>query len=114
MPGFRGSRSFLAEYRLELGRDLIPVRPAAHYLMGGAKTDVHGRTSLPGLYAAGEVACTGVPGANRLPRNSLLEGLVFGVSTAETMVEEAPVAKANLTTVPEAAATSNTPEATTE
>jgi L-aspartate oxidase len=111
---FPGISSFLAKYQLQLGRDMIPVRPAAHYLMGGVKTDVQGRTSLPGLYAAGEVACTGVHGANRLASNSLLEGLVFGVSTAETMVAEAPVEVANLTTVPEAAAVGSTPEATTE
>jgi L-aspartate oxidase len=85
---FPGISAFLAKYQLELGRDLIPVRPAAHYLMGGVRTDVHGRTSLPGLYAAGEVACTGVHGANRLASNSLLEGLVFGALVAETMVEE--------------------------
>jgi L-aspartate oxidase len=59
-------------------RDLVPVAPAAHYWMGGVLTDLHARTSLPGLYAAGEVACTGVQGANRLASNSLLEGLVFG------------------------------------
>ncbi len=82
---FPGISRFLAKYRLELGRDLIPVRPAAHYLMGGVRTDVHGRTSLPGLYAAGEVACTGVHGANRLASNSLLEGLVFGVLAAEAV-----------------------------
>ncbi len=85
---FPGISRFLARYQLELGRDLIPVRPAAHYLMGGVWTDVHGRTSLPGLYAAGEVACTGVHGANRLASNSLLEGLVFGALVAETMVAE--------------------------
>ena len=85
---FPGISAFLAKYHLELGRDLIPVRPAAHYLMGGVKTDVQGRTSLPGLYAAGEVACTGVHGANRLASNSLLEGLVFGALAAETMVAE--------------------------
>jgi L-aspartate oxidase len=111
---FPGISAFLANYHLQLGRDLIPVRPAAHYLMGGVKTDVHGRTSVPGLYAAGEVACTGVHGANRLASNSLLEGLVFGVSTAETMVAETPVKEANLTAVPEAAAAGSTPEATTE
>ena len=83
---FPGISKFLAKYRLELGRDLIPVRPAAHYLMGGVRTDVHGRTSVPGLFAAGEVACTGVHGANRLASNSLLEGLVFGALSAEAMV----------------------------
>ena len=63
------------------------MRPAAHYLMGGIRTDVHGRSSLAGLYAAGEAACTGVHGANRLASNSLLEGLVFGALAAEAMVE---------------------------
>jgi L-aspartate oxidase len=111
---FPGISAFLAKYQLHLGRDLIPVRPAAHYLMGGVKTDVQGRTSLPGLYAAGEVACTGVHGANRLASNSLLEGLVFGVSTAETMVAEAPMEDAGLTAVPQSAAAANTPEVATE
>jgi len=85
---FPGISAFLERYGFELGRDLIPVRPAAHYLMGGVRTDTNGRTSLPGLYAAGECACTGVHGANRLASNSLLEGLVFGALAAETMVEE--------------------------
>jgi L-aspartate oxidase len=85
---FPGISKFLARYGLDLGRDLIPVRPAAHYLMGGVKTDVNGRTSVKGLYAAGEVACTGVHGANRLASNSLLEGLVFGALAAEAMVED--------------------------
>ena len=111
---FPGISAFLAKYQLQLGRDLIPVRPAAHYLMGGVKTDVHGRTSLPGLYAAGEVACTGVHGANRLASNSLLEGLVFGVVTAETMVAEAPAAETVSMAVPEAGAAGVTPEAATE
>ncbi len=85
---FPGISSFLAGYALELSRNLIPVGPAAHYLMGGIKTDTSGRTSLPGLYAAGEAACTGVHGANRLASNSLLEGLVFGARAAEEMVKE--------------------------
>lgn len=64
-------------------RELVPVAPAAHYWMGGIATDLSGRTSVPGLYAAGEVACTGVQGANRLASNSLLEGLVFGRRAVE-------------------------------
>ncbi len=86
---FPGISKFLGEHGLDLRRDLIPVRPAAHYLMGGVRADVHGRTSLKGLYAAGEVACTGVHGANRLASNSLLEGLVFGARAAEAMSGEA-------------------------
>jgi L-aspartate oxidase len=65
-------------YGLDITKDLLPVSPASHYCMGGVRTDLEGRASLPGLYAAGEVACTGVHGANRLASNSLLEGLVFG------------------------------------
>jgi L-aspartate oxidase len=84
---FPGISNFLAGYKLELGRDLIPVRPAAHYLMGGVQTGVGGQTTLPGLFAAGEAACTGVHGANRLASNSLLEGLVFGALAAEAMMQ---------------------------
>jgi L-aspartate oxidase len=65
-------------YGLNIAEDLLPVSPASHYCMGGVRTDLHGRTTVAGLYAAGEVACTGVHGANRLASNSLLEGLVFG------------------------------------
>ena len=83
---FPGISRFLARYSLELSRDLIPVRPAAHYLMGGIRTDLMGRTTVRGLYAAGEAACTGVHGANRLASNSLLEGLVFGARAAEAMI----------------------------
>ena len=72
-------------YGLDLAKDLLPVAPAAHYCMGGVMTDTYGRTSLPGLYAVGEVACTGVHGANRLASNSLLEGLVFGLRLADSL-----------------------------
>ena len=73
---------------LDLARDRIPVGPAAHYIMGGVQTDLDGLTTIPGLYAAGEVACTGVHGANRLASNSLLEGLVFGARAGRAMREE--------------------------
>jgi L-aspartate oxidase len=70
---------------LDLARDRIPVGPAAHYIMGGVQTDLDGRTTIGGLFAAGEVACTGVHGANRLASNSLLEGLVFGARAGLAM-----------------------------
>ena len=85
---FPGISAFLAKHDLDLKRDLIPVRPAAHYLMGGIRTDLDGRTNVEGLYAAGEVACTGVHGANRLASNSLLEGLVFGARAATAMLDD--------------------------
>jgi len=65
-------------YDVNITRDLVPVSPAAHYMMGGVKTDLDGATNISGLFAAGEVACTGVHGSNRLASNSLLEGLVYG------------------------------------
>lgn len=74
-------------FGLDLARDLIPIGPAAHYVMGGVETDLEGRTSVPGLFAAGEVACTRVHGANRLASNSLLEGLVFGARAGRAMKE---------------------------
>ncbi|MHC4199158.1 MAG: L-aspartate oxidase [Planctomycetota bacterium] len=72
-----------AGYGIDITSDLIPVRPASHYMMGGVMTDLEGRTSVEGLYAAGEVACTGLHGANRLASNSILEGLVLGKVVGE-------------------------------
>jgi len=80
-------------YGLDLASDMAPVCPAAHYMMGGVKTDLWGQTSLSGLYAAGETAATGVHGANRLASNSLLEGLVFGARAGQAMIKDAPVGK---------------------
>lgn len=73
------------EAGFDLAADRIPIAPAAHYIMGGVSTDLDGRASVPGLFAAGEAACTGVHGANRLASNSLLEGLVFGARAGEAM-----------------------------
>ncbi len=89
-PGYIRSRfptiaEVVSQAGLDLATDRIPVSPAAHYAMGGVETDLDGRTSIPGLFAAGEAACTGVHGANRLASNSLLEGLVFGARAAEAM-----------------------------
>jgi L-aspartate oxidase len=81
-------------YNIDIARDMIPVSPAAHYCMGGVRTDDEGRTTVPGLYAAGEVTCTGVHGANRLASNSLLEGLVFGARAGSAAGREAPEALA--------------------
>jgi len=89
-----------AGFGLDLATDMAPVCPAAHYIMGGVKTDLWGRTSLPGLYAAGETAATGVHGANRLASNSLLEGLVFGARAGQAMMKDAPVAKRGGSTLP--------------
>jgi len=80
-------------YNIDLATDMVPIRPAAHYAMGGVRTDLCGRTSLPGLFAAGEAACTGVHGANRLASNSLLEGLVYGARAAGYMGGEAQLEK---------------------
>ncbi|GAB4285045.1 MAG: L-aspartate oxidase [Coriobacteriia bacterium] len=72
----------------DLGRDLIPVAPAAHYMIGGVRVDIDGRSSLPGLYASGEVTASGLHGANRLASNSLLEGLVFSRRIVRVLADE--------------------------
>lgn len=78
-----------ANFDIDPQRDLIPVRPSAHYLVGGVVTDEHAQTMLPGLLACGEVACTGLHGANRLASNSLLEGLVYGRRAGRAAAEAA-------------------------
>jgi L-aspartate oxidase len=76
-----------AHYGLNIAKDQLSVSPASHYCMGGVRTDLWGRSTVEGLYAAGEVTCTGVHGANRLASNSLLEGLVFGARAGKAAVE---------------------------
>ena len=80
---FPSIQAHLSQYRLDLAKDQLPMTPAAHYTCGGITTDLQGRTGLPGLYAAGEAAQTGLHGGNRLASTSLLEGLVFGSSVAD-------------------------------
>ncbi len=106
--GFPTVLGLLAEAGFDPWTAPVPVAPAAHYHMGGVATDTVGRTSVPGLWACGEVACTGVHGANRLASNSLLEALVFGARVAADVAEQAvaaavpPVAVPVLPPVPDA------------
>ena len=97
---FQNLADTLRGFGLDLARDTLPVAPAAHYCMGGIRTDTWGRTDVPGLYAAGEVACSGAQGANRLASNSLLECLVFGARAAEAALTDPPNAVASWTTRP--------------
>ena len=80
---FPGMAAICSEFGLDITRDWIPVRPGAHYMVGGATIDLEGRTTLPGLWAAGEITSSGLHGANRLASNSLLEGLVYGAHAGE-------------------------------
>jgi len=85
---FPGMAAICATFGLDLARDRIPVRPGAHYMIGGVRVDDVGRTDVPGLLAAGEVTSSGLHGANRLASNSLLEGLVYGARAGETAAAE--------------------------
>jgi L-aspartate oxidase len=96
------------QYNVDITEDLIPIRPAAHYAMGGIRTDLNGATNIAGLYAAGEVAATGVHGANRRPSNSLLEGLVYGARAGKAMREELKQLR-NSANAPKKAASQNGP-----
>jgi L-aspartate oxidase len=91
------------QYNVDIASELVPIRPAAHYAMGGVRTDLHGRATLPGLYAAGEAAGTGVHGANRLASNSLLEGLVFGARAGKKMRDELKAPARKVPSLPPAA-----------
>lgn len=95
------------QHNIDITEDLIPVRPAAHYAMGGVRTNLDGKTNVAGLYAAGEVAASGVHGANRLASNSLLESLVYGARAGAAMREEAK--QASRTAAETKAAYSNGP-----
>ena len=86
---FPGLARITREFGIEMNRDLIPVRPAVHYMVGGIRADLEGRTSLPGLFAVGECASTGFHGANRMGSNSLLEGLVHGRMVGKVVANEA-------------------------
>jgi L-aspartate oxidase len=109
-PGFARARfpriyETCLGYGIDLERQPAPVAPAAHYAMGGVRTDLDGRTSIPRLYAAGEAACTGVHGANRLASNSLLEGVVFGARAARAMLGQRPQPNPPRAHIPTSAAT---------
>ena len=97
---FPGIDKVCRGFGLDITSDLIPIRPGAHYMIGGVAIDAEGRTSLPGLWAAGEVTSSGLHGANRLASNSLLEGLVFGTACARGAVQSAARLPDRFTAVP--------------
>jgi L-aspartate oxidase len=97
--GFPTIYERLSTIGVEMEKDWIPVVPAQHYSCGGVRTDLSGRTSVPGLYASGEVARTGVHGANRLASNSLLEAIVFSIAASEAVAHE-PMPAPGKRTVP--------------
>jgi L-aspartate oxidase len=97
---FPGIAATCAEFGLDIARDWIPVRPGAHYLVGGVSVDLEGRTSVPGLWAAGECTSSGLHGANRLASNSLLEGLVYGAHAGEQAAEVARAMEDELRALP--------------
>ncbi len=85
---FPGIDRICRTFEFDITRDPIPVCPGAHYMIGGVKVDLNGRTTLPGLWAAGEVTSSGLHGANRLASNSLIEGLVYGARVAEDLIAQ--------------------------
>ena len=98
---FPGITAMLGQHGLDPSRDLLPVAPALHYAMGGVLTDLEGRATVPGLWAVGEVASTGVHGANRLASNSLLEGLVFADRAGRALAADLRARRPPETPVPE-------------
>ena len=97
---FPGINAMCKEFGLDITRDRIPVRPGMHYMMGGVTVDVNGRTTVPRLWAAGEVASTGLHGANRLASNSLSEAMIYGAHAAQRATEEAAKFNDNFLALP--------------